>query len=143
MNARFAVAVGVVSIAVGMLVYTAVRQTAKPVVTVHELVNEHRTRSNVRLGARVAERPISVEQGTVLFSVHDISKDLPAEKLISIAYVGALPDTLRSGRDVILEGDFDPSIQRFSARVLQTQCPSKYVPPSGAAGVGASAQGEQ
>ncbi len=130
MNARFGVAIAVVVLAVGLLVMTAVRQTAKPVVTVHELAAEKTARSNVRLGARVADAPITVENGTVRFAVRDIEAGAPVGSEIEIAYLGALPDTLRSGRDVILEGDFDPAAHRFSARVLQTQCPSKYVPPT-------------
>ena len=143
MNARFGVAVGVVVIAVGALMMTAVQQTAKPVVTVHELIAERVARTNVRLGARVADAPISVEKGTVLFSVRDIIAQENPESQIGIAYQGALPDTLRSGRDVILEGDFDPAARRFLARVLQTQCPSKYVPPTDAGGAQAEAYGAQ
>lgn len=132
-----------VVIAVGALVSTAVQQTAKPVVTVQELIGEKAARTNVRLGARVADAPIAVEKGTVRFSVRDIVAEETAESQIQIAYQGALPDTLRSGRDVILEGDFDPGAHRFTARVLQTQCPSKYVPPSDVGGAQVEAYGGQ
>ena len=39
-----------------------------------------------------------------------------------------MPDTLRPGRDVIMEGSYSPN-EGFLATSLSTQCPSKYQPP--------------
>ena len=128
MNRRFILAIVVVVSALSALIYSAVTDTAKSVVTVEELRAESSHRENIRLGARVATGDIlqlTEPERTVKFNVRDItSKD---ETSIPVVYHGVMPDTLKVGRDVILEGNFDG--KEFLAKNLVTQCPSKYVPP--------------
>ncbi|HMO16649.1 MAG TPA: cytochrome c maturation protein CcmE [Oligoflexia bacterium] len=123
-----------VSLILAYLINSAVNESAKKVLTVLDLLEEdgsaksNLTLRRIRLGARVASDQIKNEtkpKRKVSFPVHDINK--PEAGSIPVEYEGNMPDTLREGRDVILEGDFINGI--FNANVLNTQCPSKYEPP--------------
>lgn len=127
MNTRFVAAILVVSVVLAGLIYSAVGASAKKVVTVDELVQEGSSRHRIRLGARLTNDEISYTSEPsreVRFSVRDVTG---AGEVIPVVYQGAMPDTLKTGRDVILEGDFTDGI--FFASSLMTQCPSKYKPP--------------
>lgn len=141
MNWRFLLAIGVIVLAVGILVVSAVSSSAKAVVTVNELISAGTGRENIRLGARVTSDPIQssggVEHPEVRFSVKDITKKeeggsegsvTSAVRSLPVVYDGLQPDTLKAERDVILEGNFDG--KQFRAKNLMTQCPSKYKPPT-------------
>jgi cytochrome c-type biogenesis protein CcmE len=136
MNSRFAAAIIIVCLTVGLLIYSAVNATAKSVVTVAELTAAGTARENVRLGARVADAAIGYEpdgEHRLQFSVHDIQPQTAgasapaAATVLPVVYGGTMPDMLKAGRDVILEGNYDG--REFVAKNLVTQCPSKYVPP--------------
>jgi cytochrome c-type biogenesis protein CcmE len=127
MNSRFIAAVVISVFALGFLIASAVQDSKKEVVTVSALLEAQIDRRNVRLGARVAELPIEYQTTPVLelrFAVHDITV---SSKSIPVVFNGPMPETLRAGRDVILEGHFVKG--EFEAKSLQTQCPSKYEPP--------------
>jgi cytochrome c-type biogenesis protein CcmE len=127
MNSKFIAAIVVVVAVLSVLIYSASTATAKAVVTVEELLEEGNGRARVRLGARVADQDIeyrSEPERQVSFLVKDIQGK---GSTVPVVYYGAMPDTLKTGRDVILEGDYDG--QRFVAKSLMTQCPSKYEPP--------------
>ena len=128
MNLRFLAAIVVVVLVLAVLMYSAAQTSAKAVVTVAELLTEKVPRKRVQLGARVSkESEILVEtrpERRVSFVVIDIGNE---QKQLPVVYQGAMPDTLKQGRDVILQGSFDGS--RFLANNLVTQCPSKYEPP--------------
>lgn len=138
MNAKFITALAVVAVTIGVLVYFASSSTAKEVVRVPDLV-PGQERGPVQLGARVSSPEIKYStepERIVSFSVKDpadaaaeVAGDshLSATPEIDVIYYGALPDTLRTGRDVILQGKYDG--EKFIASSLLTQCPSKYVPP--------------
>lgn len=138
MNRRFGFALALVALTVAGLIYSAVTATAKSVVTVAELRALGGQRSDIRLGARVAMgeiRQTPEPTRSVQFSVRDIKA--PEEEKIPVVYEGFMPDTLKVGRDVILEGSFDGTT--FQAKNLVTQCPSKYVPPAPGSSAGVSA----
>ena len=127
MNPRIAALAVVSAAALGTLMYSATSVTAKEIVTVEKLVATHKSERNVRLGARVANREIQYETSPeflLRFNVRDIASE---EDSIPVVYRGIMPDTLKIGRDVILEGDFVDG--QFVATNLMTQCPSKYEPP--------------
>lgn len=129
MRSKFLVAVIVVTVSLCALVYGAAKESKKPVVTIATLTQEGRARTNVRVGARVADLPFDYKTTPKLelnFKVRD-QADEAGEHLVGVTYNGPLPETLKSGRDVILEGNFEGD--HFLALVLQTQCPSKYEPP--------------
>lgn len=128
MYTRFIIAAVVVVGALSVLVYSALETSKREVVTVPLLVERRIEQKNIRLGARVADQEFQyrTEGGFLLrFSVRDPAA--PAGTVIPVVYHGIMPDTLKPGRDVILEGDFDGT--QFNAEHLMTQCPSKYEPP--------------
>jgi cytochrome c-type biogenesis protein CcmE len=129
MNNKLLLAVLVVSLSLAALVYAAAKESKKQVMTVLKLIEEKKSRKNIRLGARVADVPFNYQTSPQLqlkFSVRD-QLDEKAEHIVPIVYNGPLPETLKAGRDVIVEGNYEEG--QFTALVLQTQCPSKYEPP--------------
>jgi len=127
MNKRFIAAVLLVVGTLGFLILSAVQESKREVVTVETLLSNGEAKRNVRLGARVADVPIEYKTSPILelkFNVHDI---VNVGRSIPVFFNGPMPETLKAGRDVILEGHFDGA--RFEAKSLQTQCPSKYEPP--------------
>lgn len=127
-NWRITLVVVVMIVGVGVLMTSALSNTAKAVVTVNELVQQRSERQNIRLGARVANKDINYQttpEFLLQFTVHDIGK---SDKQIAVKYQGMMPDTFQAGRDVILDGHFDGNT--FVANSLLTQCPSKYEAPS-------------
>jgi cytochrome c-type biogenesis protein CcmE len=128
MNFKLFTAVFVVIAVLGTLIWSASTATAKRVVTVEEILERGLLTDAVQLGARVVEGSeiqfVSEPENTVRFDVTDISK--PGAS-IKVVYHGMMPDTLKPGRDVILQGTYDGA--NFKANSLLTQCPSKYEPP--------------
>ncbi len=136
MNYKLFAAVFIVAGVLGALIWSASSSTAKRVVTVAEILERGILVDAVQLGARVVEDSkiefITQPENTVRFQVTDISDPGPS---IRVVYQGMMPDTLKPGRDVILQGTYDGA--DFKANSLLTQCPSKYTPPKpGAANPG-------
>ena len=124
---KFLVAIVIVVSALSVLVYTASVESAKAVVTVKELIADGSERDSIRLGAQVANDNIDYQtdpEFKLQFKVMDIDG---SEETIPVLYHGIMPDTLKVGRHVILEGDYHSGT--FTANSLLTQCPSKYEPP--------------
>ncbi len=132
MNTKFVSAILVVAVVLTAMIYSAVTASAKAVVTVDELTIEGSERTRIRLGARVTDDEIVYQSRPtreVRFTVKDIKGQVinGRGKTIPVVYEGSMPDTLKKGRDVILEGDYVGG--SFVAQSLMTQCPSKYEPP--------------
>ncbi len=111
------------------MISLSIEESANKVVRVPELLSSESSRSRVRLGARLTEDEISVvtsPERVVKFVVADMKE--PEKGKLSVVYNGVMPDTLRPGRDVIMEGSYSPE-NGFLASSLTTQCPSKYQPP--------------
>ena len=127
MRYKLPIVIILIVLAVGSLVYAAMQETSQKAVTVSELIDGASSKRNVRLGARVAEAEFQYQtQPSFLLSF--VVRDITAktDQTIPVIYRGIMPDTLKVGRDVILEGDFDG--KQFEAKYLLTQCPSKYEP---------------
>jgi cytochrome c-type biogenesis protein CcmE len=132
MGYRFFLAIFIVTVGLSTLIYSAVQTGSRAVVTVSELIKSSSPQKNIRLGARVADNNIEYEtkpKFILRFNVKDVaSQDAnDSSYTIPVTYYGIRPDTMREGRDVILEGDFDG--KQFVANSLLTQCPSKYEVP--------------
>jgi cytochrome c-type biogenesis protein CcmE len=111
------------------MINNSINESANKVVRVPELVEDNQSRSRVRLGARLTNDEIIFKtepERIVQFVVTDMKE--PEKGKIKVEYKGVMPDTLREGRDVIMEGSFSPETG-FLATTLSTQCPSKYQPP--------------
>ncbi len=126
MNWRFTGAIVIAIASVGFLIWSAVVESKKEVVTVSKLIQTGGTTKSVRLGARVADVPFEYQTTPELllrFTVRDRERN----DLLPVVYHGPMPETLKVGRDVIVEGRYEKG--QFHAELLQTQCPSKYEPP--------------
>jgi cytochrome c-type biogenesis protein CcmE len=120
--------VGIMLLAIVGLAYSSSINSAKSVVTVSSLIAAGKIADDVRVGARLSGADITVRldpQPVTEFVVVDPANPTSGE--IRVLYDHPAPDTLKPGRDVILEGSFDG--QQFVASTLLTQCPSKYEPP--------------
>jgi cytochrome c-type biogenesis protein CcmE len=128
MNFKLFTAVFIVVGVLGVLIWSASSSTAKRVVTVAEILERGTLVDAVQLGARVVEGSriefLTEPENTVRFDVTDITDPGPS---IKVVYHGMMPDTLKPGRDVILQGTYNGG--NFEANSLLTQCPSKYEPP--------------
>jgi cytochrome c-type biogenesis protein CcmE len=127
MSWRFPAAILVTVLAVGAIIFSALSETSRHVVTVHELLEAGGNRERIQLGARVAEGEPEYKTSPELllrFDVHDIPS---GGQSIPVVYRNIKPDGFKPGRDVILEGRFADGV--FVAERLLTQCPSKYTPP--------------
>ena len=133
-NNKFLFSILAVVLALAFLINSAISNAAKKVMTVSQLVASSDVRNNIRLGARVSDSEIDYQTKPdfrLKFAVRDIHREKGEVVIggdeLAVVYHGIMPDTLKNGRDVILEGDFDG--REFQARSLMTQCPSKYEPP--------------
>jgi cytochrome c-type biogenesis protein CcmE len=135
MNHKLIIALSVVLVAVGTLVFSAIANTQSKQITVAEILASKKSQTQLRLGAKVAEGTIDYKGDPdflLTFFVKDIvPKDSQIDPstlpTLKILYQGIMPDTLVEGRDVIMEGSYDG--EKFIAKNLVTQCPSKYEPP--------------
>ena len=154
MNKNFLFSVLLCLGVLAVLIYSATTSTASSVVTIDELLsNDVHENKAVQLGARVSPNSkIEIEKKPrkkVSFSVvapggkdsgseqagdlnGNVSSNVSKGAELKVSYLGAMPDTLRPGRDLILQGRFDGEV--FMATQLVTQCPSKYEPPVPGAG---------
>lgn len=128
MQAKIYIVIFVVVIALGGLIFASTANNSRAVVTVSQLVSENLTQQKVQIGAQVAKdseiEVVTEPSRQVVFWVRDRESEQPR---LQVVYQGVMPDTLRPGRDVIIQGQYDG--QKFKAHQLLTQCPSKYEPP--------------
>ena len=128
MTAKVIILIALIALAIAGLAYSSSVNSAKSVVTVSSLISAGAKAENVRVGARLSSGEISVRvdpQPITEFVVVDPANPTSGE--VQVRYEHPAPDTLKPGRDVILEGSYDG--QLFVASTLLTQCPSKYEPP--------------
>ena len=92
--------------------------------TVDELLEEPQrfVSRPVRINGRLVPDSVQVKPGTndYRFSISKRGQNL------FVAYSGILPDTMKEGQDIVVQGVFDPSRQLFAASEVLTKCPSKY-----------------
>ena len=85
----------------------------------------------IRVAGRVAagEVDYKVEPAIELkFTIEDPGSNQDKHPgTIKVVYPGIKPDMFATGRDVIIDGDFNGGV--LLASKLLTQCPSKYEPP--------------
>ena len=77
-----------------------------------------------RLFGTVAPEGISSPQDGPGVSFLLVDKDDPRQTM-PVSFRGIVPDNFKAGAEVIVEGRMNPD-KSFSAKILMTQCPSKY-----------------
>lgn len=139
---RFAVGAGLIALAVGYLITTAVRNTAEYYLTVKQVAaRESRLKGQMlRVGGRVKPGTVSWNPATLTLAfvivqpppktgapgVEQVAVGDPLEFHV-IARGEPKPDMFAAGRDVIVEGRLAPD-GTIEARQVLTKCASKYVP---------------
>lgn len=79
---------------------------------------------NVRVGGEVAP---GSQSDVTKFELRFTLLDINGENSIPVIYNGAVPDTFRDGRGVIIEGKYTAA-GIFEAKTIITKCGSKYEP---------------
>lgn len=139
---RFAVGAGLIALAVGYLITTAVRKTAEYYMTVQQVAADeaHLKGQTLRVGGRVKPGTVSWNPATLTLAfaivqpphksgtpgVDPVAVGDPPEFHV-IASGEPKPDMFAPGRDVIVEGRLGPDGTIEASQVL-TKCASKYVP---------------
>ena len=106
--------------------YRAFSESVPYYFTVSELSNQGNATyiENVRVNGIVS--PGSIEQKTDTLNTSFTLTD--GEKKLQVNYHGILPQTFEEGKEIIIEGKYDPN-GTFEASAILTKCPSKYTTP--------------
>jgi cytochrome c-type biogenesis protein CcmE len=138
---RFVIGAGLIVLAIGYLIVTAVRNTSEYYLTVSEVSARHAQLSGqmLRVAGRVKAGSISWDPATLTLAfaivappnadgspVRAVAAAEPAEFRV-IERGEPKPDMFAAGRDVIVEGRIAPD-GMIEARQVLTSCPSKYAP---------------
>ena len=118
------IAITAVAAAVLYLITTGFEDTGVYYKTVDELLAEPQrfeTRP-VRINGILVEGSLLSKPGTDEFRF-EISK---RNEILTVIYKGVLPDTLKEGRELVVQGVYDSRSKTFTAREILTKCPSKY-----------------
>ncbi len=141
-RSRFFVGAGLIAVAVGYLIYTAIENTSEYYMTVNEVAAQQASLEGqaLRVAGRVSPGAISWDPVTLTlkFGIRQIpdSDEEGAVKKVAISTLPAFnvicigqpkPDMFAANKDVIVEGHLDGA-GTISATQVMTSCPSKYKP---------------
>lgn len=116
------IAIAVVTLAVGYLVYSSVGKSSAYYMTVAELQNAGAAAENkkIRLSGTIVGDTVQwdARQLSLNFELSDGGQTVP------VSYHGARPDMFKDGAEAIVEGKYVG--QKFQANNLLLKCPSKY-----------------
>ena len=106
--------------------YRAFSESVPYYYTVSELLSQGNSihLENVRVNGVVS--PGSVEQETDTLNTTFTLTD--GEEQLQVNYHGILPQTFEEGKEIIIEGRYNPN-GTFEASAILTKCPSKYTAP--------------
>ena len=125
---RFFILSAVVVALIIVLVLQATKSSAAHVVLPSVLASSPTDRTRVRVGGRVADKPIVYQMNpTFLLTFYLRDPENPDGPSVFVEYPSVRPDMFSVGRDVIVDGDLVGGT--LKATNLLTQCPSKYEPP--------------
>ena len=124
---RLAIAVGLVAIALGWLVFAGTRSNLVYYYEVDELAAaDQRNEGPIRISGDVVAG--SIQRDPASHSLHFAISDVGAPAgapTVPVVYSGTVPDIFRPGIQVVIEGRLDPH-GTFQAETLLAKCPSKY-----------------
>ena len=140
---RFFIGVGLIAVAIGYLIFSAIRTTSEYYLTVPEVASRQSELGGqaLRVAGRVKAGTINWEPNTLtlkfeIVPIPDVDasgaavKSVLASDPVSFRVVSAgepKPDMFAPGRDVIVEGKLGPD-GAIAASQVMTSCPSKYKP---------------
>lgn len=76
----------------------------------------------VRINGRLVAGSVRSKPGTDEFRFQ-LSKK---RQTLDVIYRGVLPDTMREGQELVVQGVYDSRAETFNADEILTKCPSKY-----------------
>ena len=140
-RARFLIGAGIIVVAIGYLIVSAIRTTSEYYLTVDEVVARkvELGTQRLRIAGRVKPGTISWEPSTLTLKFEMVQiPDASASAIKKVAATNASelgvicagepkPDMLAADRDVIVEGTLGAGELVTATQVL-TSCPSKYKP---------------
>jgi len=125
-RSKFILGAGLITVSVGYLMASGIKDTGVYFVTPSELAQKVAADPSihdvgVRMGARVVTGSISrdVASQTITFEVTDGAQTYP------VVYRGLAPDTFDDDVDVVVEGRLQPN-GTFKATTLLAKCGSRY-----------------
>lgn len=123
MNRKFFIGGAIILVAVVFLSYMGFRSSATYYYEVNELLQNASSLQGkaVRVGGEVAP-DIKREVGKLDFRIIDV---VDRQTSLRVEYQGAVPDTFKESRHVIVEGKYTTE-GTFKASSIITKCPSKY-----------------
>lgn len=121
-HVKLAVAAVLILTAVGFLAFNAAKGGWVYYLPVDEFVEAEYPTKRVRLHGLVAEEGFDASSA-LLQAKFNLQGETQA---VAIEYEGALPDMFQAGREVVVEGSYDPVTCVFEADTLMTKCASKY-----------------
>ncbi len=124
---RFLIGGAVVVLAIAYLGYISFMGSATYYYAVSELADLGSSvhGENVRVNGQVAAG--SVEQDIKERILRFTMIDIEGKESLPVVYQGVVPDTFKTGNDVVVEGYLN-SEGVFQANNILAKCPSKYVP---------------
>jgi cytochrome c-type biogenesis protein CcmE len=140
-RARFFIGAGIIVVAIGYLIVSAIRTTSEYYLTVDEVIARkvELGQQPLRIAGRVKPGTISWEPSTLTLKFEMVQiPDASASAITKVAATNASelgvicagepkPDMLAADRDVIVEGRLGAGGLVTATQVL-TSCPSKYKP---------------
>jgi cytochrome c-type biogenesis protein CcmE len=115
----------VVVAALGFLVYTGLTDNMVYYYHVDEFLPKASALEGeiIKVNGKVKQGSIRKQELDYDFVIHG-----SPQNIVSVNYHGIVPDTFKDGSDVVVEGRYDPAIQKFHATTLLAKCPTKYEP---------------
>ncbi|MGA7870024.1 MAG: cytochrome c maturation protein CcmE [Candidatus Binatus sp.] len=139
---RFFIGVGLIAVAVGYLIFSAIRTTSEYYLTVTEVSARQSELGGqaLRVAGRVKAGTINWDPNTLtlkfeMVPIPDVDAAAPVKPVMASDPVSfrvvctgePKPDMFAPGRDVIVEGKLGPD-GAIAATQVMTSCPSKYKP---------------
>jgi cytochrome c-type biogenesis protein CcmE len=126
-KAKIPIAVSVILVAMGYLMYTGISDTGVYYRTVSEVLDQASIfdGQSLRISGEVVDGTVHYDQENLLlsFAVRDTEND---RVTMRANYQGVMPDAFKEDVEVILEGTYSQYDNLFSASILLAKCPSKY-----------------
>jgi cytochrome c-type biogenesis protein CcmE len=121
---RFIVGAVLIAAAVSYLVYAGIKTTSVYYFEMDEFVAHRAAHAGEDLRVKGWVRAGSVQwDATTNALAFELARQDGTEA-VPVAYRGILPDMFAEGREVVVEGKYEPSGLR--AKQIMTSCPSKY-----------------
>ena len=110
--------------AIGYLVASSFGDTMVYYKTVDELLSDidKYAQMPIRINGVLVPGSLRQKRGT-----HEYRFEMSKRgKVMDVSYKGIVPDSMEEGRDLIVQGVYNPQTGLFDATEILTKCPSKY-----------------